>query len=235
MRFLTFLFLCALVTASAQAPQQQNNSGNMTRLHIDSGVLYTRSGIPIHLSRADARIAPGLHATGSDGKTSANGNDNKVVFLDSGRVGLSDASLTKLMQSKIQGKGIEDLKLTTDHGRIKISGKMKKVISIPITIEGPADATPDGKIALHTKTEKASFLPIKGLADALGMSVNKIVGSNSKGVKADGDNALIFDPDDLWGLPIHGSVTRVLVEKNGLVLIFGRSLRASGRQFASSK
>ena len=199
----------------------------MTRLRIDSGMLYTRSGIPIHLSHANARIAPGLHATGSDGKKSQNDGDNKIVFLDSGQVGLSNDSLTKLMNSKIQGKGIDDLKVTTDNGKMKISGKMKKVVSVPVTIEGPASATPDGKIELLTRTEKAGFLPIKGLADALGMSINKVVGDKAKGVKADGDNAIIFDPDELWGLPVHGLVTRVVVQKNGILLIFGAPSHSS--------
>ena len=208
----------------------------MTRLHIDSGTLYTRSGIPIHISHANARIAPGLHATGTDGNKSRNDGDNKVVFLDSGRVDLSNDSLTKLMNSKIQGKGIDDLKVTTDNGKIKISGKMKKVISVPVTIEGPASATADGKIELHTRKEKAGFLPIKGLADALGMSINdKVIGNKAKGVKADGDDSIIFDPDELWGLPIHGTVTRVLVQRGGLLLVFGTLSRPATHQIASAK
>ena len=232
MRLFTTLFLCAAVSVFAQAPP---NSGHMTRLVIDSGVLYTRSGIPIRLSHANARIAPGMHATSSNGQTSSNANENKIVFLDSGRVILSDDSLTKLMNSKVQGKGIEDLKVTTADGQVKITGKMKKVVAVPITIQGPASVTQDGKIDLHTRTEKASFLPIKGLADALGMSVSKVVGNKAKGVKAEGDNDIIFDPDELWGIPIHGSVTRVQVEKDGLVLTFGSQPRAARTHMASAR
>src|ERR1051326_2923286 len=212
MRFPAALLLTAFFCAPVFLPAADKppaNNAPMTRLRIDSGMLSTRSGIPIHLSHANARIAPGLHATGSDGKKSQNDGDNKIVFLDSGQVGLSNDSLTKLMNSKIQGKGIDDLKVTTDNGKMKISGKMKKVVSVPVTIEGPASATPDGKIELLTRTEKAGFLPIKGLADALGMSINKVVGDKAKGVKADGDNAIIFDPDELWGLPVPRLVTPV--------------------------
>lgn len=206
------------------------NKGAMTRLHINSGVLYTKSGIPIRLSRATARIANGMKGSGGPKK-----QDNDIVFLDSGVVSLSDDSLTKLLQSKVEGKGIEDLHVTSDKGQIKISGKMKKVVSVPVTIEGPATATPDGKIELHTKTEKASVLPIKGLADALGMSVNKVVGNKAKGVKAEGDNAIIFDPDELWGLPIHGFVTQVTVQKNGITLHFGAPQQHGGTRVASER
>ena len=230
MRSFVLVFLCASLSAFGQSAPP----GNMTRLQIESGMLYTRSGIPIHLSHANARIAPGMRATASDGHESKNGNDNKIVFLDSGRVGLTNDSLTKLMQSKVQGKGIEDLKVTTENNQIKITGKMKKVISVPVMIEGPAVATSDGKIELHTRKMKAASLP-KGLTDALGMNVKHVVGDKAKGVHAEDDDSLIFDPDELWGLPIHGFVTRVLVERNGLLLIFGPQPHQSGHQLASAK
>lgn len=231
MRFLPAILLCALASL-AQAPP--NNNGQMTRLQIESGVLYTRSGIPIHLSRANARIAPGMHATGSDGRESKNGNDNKIVFLDSGRVGLTNDSLTKLMQSKVEGKGIDDLKVTTENGEIKITGKIKKVVSMPVVLEGPMVATSDGKIELQARKMKAAMLP-QSLTDALGMNVKHVVGDKAKGVHAEGNNALIFDPDELWGLPIHGFVTRVLVQRDGLLLIFGAQPRSGGHQVASAR
>jgi hypothetical protein len=206
----------------------------MTRLQIESGMLYTRSGIPIHLSHANARIAPGMHATGSNGHDQKNGNDNKIVFLDSGRVGLTNASLTKLMQSKVQGKGIDDLKVTTENGQIKITGKVKKVVSMPVVLEGPAVATSDGKIELRARKMKAAMLP-QGLTEALGMNVKHVVGNKAKGVHAEGNDSLVFDPDELWGLPIHGFVTRVIVQTNGLLLVFGQQPRSASHQLASAK
>jgi len=233
MRFLTFFLLCGSLFAFAQAPAGNNSS--MTRLQINDGVLYTRSGIPMHLSHAVARIAPGLKAAGSANHDGNKKDDEKIVFLDSGRVGLSNDSLTKLMNSKIQGKGIEDLKVTTDNGQVKISGKMKKIISVPVTIEGPAVATPDGKIELRTKSMKTAKLPIKGLADALGMNVQHIVGDKAKGVRAERDDSIIFEPDELWNLPIHGTVTRVIVERDGLLLIFGPLSHPAAHQLASAR
>lgn len=194
----------------------------MTKLRIKSGTLYTKSGIPIQLTNANARIAGGLKPEVGD----KDGNKD-VVFLDQGVVTLSDDSLSKLLQSKVKDKGVEDLKVTTDKGQIKITGKMKKLISVPMTIEGPASATSDGKIELHTKEVKTAKLPIKGLADALGLNVSKVVG-DSKGVKSQGDT-IIFDPDELWGLPIHGFVTQVVVQQNGIVLHFGAPERKNTR------
>jgi len=217
-----------VVSALAADNKPAASNGQMTRLRIQSGMLYTKSGIPIKLSHATARIANGMKGSGGPKK-----EDNDIVFLDSGLVSLSNDSLSKLLQSKVKDKGVEDLKVTTDKGQIKISGKMKKLIDVPMTIEGPTTATPDGKIELHTKTMKTARLPIKGLADALGMNVSDVVG-NSKGVRADGDT-IIFDPDELWGLPIHGFVTEVSVQANGIVLHFGASSQQRNTHVAAAK
>ncbi len=220
MRFFATLLVCAGLGVFGFAADQPSNNGPMTRLRIDAGMLYTKSGIPIKLTHANARIRSGLKPAG-DGKQSggASNPENDVVLLDSGVVSLSDDSLTKLLREKVKDKGIEDLKVTTDKGQIKITGKVKKLIAVPMTIEGPATATSDGKIEMRTKEMKTAKLPIKGLADALGMNVSHVVG-DSKGVKSEGDT-IIFDPDELWGLPIHGFVTHVSVVQNGIVLHFG--------------
>ena len=198
----------------------------MTRLIITSGTLYTRSGIPMHLSHAVARIARGLQPVAGDGKS--------VVFLDSGQVGLTNDSMGKLLNTKFKDGSVSDLSVKTHDNKIKISGKMKKVISLPVAIEGPLNVTPDGKLELRTTSMKTGKLPIKGLADALGMNVSHIVGSNAKGVSAGGDT-LIFDPDELWGLPVHGHLVRVLIQQNGLVLIFGSSAPAANQHLASAR
>lgn len=231
MRFLVAILLCALASVAQSPPA---NNGQMTRLQIESGMLYTRSGIPIHLSHASARIAPGMHATGSDGHDHKNENDNKIVFLDSGRVELTNDSMTKLMQSKVHGKGIDDLKVTTENGEIKITGKVKKVVTMSVVLEGPAVATGDGKIELRARKMKAAIFP-KSLADALGMNIKHVVGDKAKGVHAEDNDSLIFEPDELWGLPIHGFVTRVIVQANGLLLVFGPQPRPGGHQLASAK
>jgi hypothetical protein len=102
---------------------------------------------------------------------------------------------------------------------VKITGTSKKSLSVPFTIEGPLALTPDGQIRLETKKIQVAKLP--GLAGLLGMDPQKMLGgSPTKGVKTEKD-AITFDPDLLWGLPVHGKVTRLAYEKSGLLLVFG--------------
>jgi len=103
---------------------------------------------------------------------------------------------------------------------VKITGKAKKGVSLPFTIEGPVSLTDKGHIRLQMTEMKVAHLP-KGVAQLLGIDPEKMAGDGTvKGVSMD-KNSISFDPDLLWGLPVHGQVTRLVVQNNGLLLLFG--------------
>lgn len=212
------VFVC--LTAMSQQPAKKPS-----RLHIAGGTLYTSSGVPILLHGVDALIAPGAKPDGN--------MDGKVVLIDRGTIGLTYDALTKLLNQKLQGGKIEDLKVSSDGSQIKINGKVHKGIPIPFEVKGPVTVTSDGKLDLHASTEKAAKLPISGIADALGLNMGKVVG-DKKGVKSQGQD-VVFDPDQLWGLPIHSHVTATRVEANELVLVVGTPARPRrGKKVASA-
>lgn len=190
-----------------------------TRLYISSGTLDTSKGVPLALHGVDALIAPG-----GDGKKMG----GKLVQLRSGTVGLTYDSIARLLNGKMKNSKVKDLKVSSDKGEIKINGKVQKVISLPFEVKGPVTVTPDGKLDLHASTEKAAKIPISGVADALGLNMQKVVGKGHKGIDAEKQD-VIFDPDELWGLPVHGQLTAARVESHDLLLTFGHPARRRGR------
>ena len=219
---LLLLFPCAVLSgASDQKSDGKQNSGKPSRLQVDSGTLFTSSGIPVALRRVLATIQKRSNQNSKDG-ADPDGSENasEVVTIDSGRVVLTDTSLTRLMNQKIGQDGkVHDLKVTSEKGQLKITGKAKKTIAVPFTLEGPLKPTADGQVELQANEVKAVDIP--GLAQLLGFNVQKAVGTNAaKGVHAQ-KNTIIFNPDKLWGLPIHGKVTGVDVQQNRVVLTFG--------------
>jgi hypothetical protein len=71
---------------------------------------------------------------------------------------LTDASLTRLMNEKIGKDGkVHDLKFSADHNQLKITGKAKKVIDVPFTLEGPVKPTSTGQIELDAKSVKGGW------------------------------------------------------------------------------
>ncbi len=228
MRFRAFPVLFStmllLTTASAIAadvkPAEKPNSKPPSRLLIRSGTLVSSDGVPIQLHDFEADIADD-HAKGSQHLGS------KIVVIRTGYAFLSNDALSRLLTDKLKGHNLENIKVSNDKGEVKITGKAKKGVTVPFTIQGRVSLTDQGYIRLETRTEKVAHLP-KGLADLLGMNPEKLAGDGKvKGVSAD-KNSISFDPDLLWGLPVHGQVAHLTVERNGLLLVFG----AAGRKNA---
>ena len=216
-------------TAEDAAKQAAENSQRGSILRVDAGTLFTADGVPIQLRRVTAKIIA-HHLDKNDPKQKgcqdASGGDDppksEVVVIQQGNVIVSSDSLTKLLDKKVGEKGkLKDLKFSTDpkKNQVHISGKTKKIIDVPFDLQGPVKATDNGQIELDAQSVKAADIP--GLAGLLGLTVQKAAGKNAaKGVKTE-QNTIIFNPDQLWGLPVHGTVTKVAVQKNGLLLVFG--------------
>ncbi len=220
--FSTLLFLTA-VFAIAAKPAEKSDSKPPSRLLIRSGALVSSDGVPIQLHAFEADIADGS-AKGSEHLGS------KIVVIKTGDAFLSNDALSRLLTDKLKDHRLEDIKVSNDKGKVKITGKAKKGVIVPFTIEGPVSLTDKGYIRLETQTERVAHLP-KGLANLLGMDPEKLAGDGKvKGVSAD-RNSISFDPDLLWGLPVHAQVTHLTVERNGLLLVFG----AGGRKNAQSR
>jgi len=223
---LVSLAVLALASSLLGADKAAPDKKKPTHLFIKSGTLLSGSGAPIQVRSFQTSIADG-HAPGKP-----TDHEEKVVTILSGTAFLSNQSLSKLLNEKLAGKNLEDIQVSCDKGKVKITGKAKKAIAVPFTIEGPVSLTPQGFIHLKTEEKKVGKLP--GLADLLGLNPDKIAGDGSvKGIKAEKD-AIDFDPDLLWGLPVHGRVTRLALQQNGLLLVFGGATPKEGTHVAAS-
>lgn len=221
-------FLLALVSVAVLAADTPNNSEPRkppTRLDIASGTLISGSGAPIEVRSLKTTIEKGENHP-EKGKKAESGQT--AITIASGTAFLSIDSLSKLLNSKFGERGLQDIKVSNDKGQVKITGTAKKKMSVPFTIEGPVTLAPNGFIRLST--EKVQVAKVPGLADLLGVKPDKLVGDGSvKGVKAEKD-AILFDPDLLWGLPVHGRVTRLAFNGKGLLLVFGDQKPAAGKR-----
>jgi hypothetical protein len=214
-RYSLVLLLLYVTCALAQdATATRTNGKPPARLLIRSGTLVSGDGAPIQLRSFEAEIADGVD------KKSTQHVGNKIVLVKTGDAFISNDALGRLLSGKLKDHHMEDIKVTNDKGKIKITGKAKKAVTVPFTIEGPVSLTEKGLIRLEMATVKVAHLP-KGVVDLLGLNPEKMAGDGSvKGVSME-KNAIAFDPDLLWGLPVHGQVTRLAVQNNGLLLIFG--------------
>jgi hypothetical protein len=132
------------------------------------------------------------------------------------------------LNSHLNSGNVKDLSVTTEPEKVTIKGKAHKVVDVPFQLDGKVMATPDGLIKLQVGDEKAAHLP-ESITKALGFDdLSKMIGNDAgKGIQAN-KNSVTFDPDLMWGLPIHGRVVRAATNAKGLMLTFGPDGGKSG-------
>jgi hypothetical protein len=231
MRLIFLCVLSLLLTGATSAPEPNDEPREKpksevvksapSRLYIASGTLISGSGAPIELRSLHASIEDGKGKKGCDPKAAP----PQVVSIADGNAFLSDNSLNTLLNAAVAGHSLQNIKVSSEKGKVKITGTAQKTIPVAFSVEGPVTLTPQGLIRL--KAEKVSVADLPGLADLLGLNPKNLTDHGSiKGVQAQKD-AILFDPDLLWGLPVHGRVTRLVLERNGLLLTFGNAYKSA--------
>ncbi len=158
------------------------------------------------------------------------------IAIDTARIALDTADLGGLLNQfvfRYQGAALRDLHAETDSGRLRLHGKIHKLISLPFTIVAAVRVTPEGIIRLHPEQVRVLGIGVKGLLGALGVELDDLIRNNRlHGVKVV-ENDLELDPTELLPPPrIQGRLRALLVEPGAVVQIFGR--RPGGPPFAPS-
>jgi hypothetical protein len=196
------------------------------RLVIRSGTLFTKEGVPISLSGFDADIQSDKP---QPSETTVTPKQIKDVVVRSGSAFVRAQDLSRLLKTRIKNDSITDLAVETSGVEMKISGHVKKVIPVHFEIKGPVSLTQNGFIDLHESSMKVDRLSMKGLSEMLGMDPEHMIGDSSKGLEGT-KNDILFDPNALWGMSVHGKLTGVKIVNDGLMLVYGTSHKPAAKQ-----
>jgi hypothetical protein len=169
------------------------------------------------------------------GNKSDNGSDKK----DDKKAADKD----KKDDSKSSGgqQNIRDIAIKTKDNQLEISGKVKKGIEIPFDLIGPVDVANGHMLRFHIDKIKAAHIEAKGLLDALGVHLTKMLHPDAaKGVTVQ-DNAILFDTEQIAN--IKGTISHVALAGENLVIDFvtgnqrktpGQGAKSAARRVASS-
>lgn len=153
------------------------------------------------------------------------------IAIDTARITLDTADLSGLLNQfvfRYHGAAIRDLHAETQDGRLRLHGKIHKLLSLPFTIVASVRVTPDGLIRLHPDQVQVLGIGVKGLLGALSVELDDLIQSNRlHGVTVAG-NELALDPTELLPPPrIRGRLQALLIEPAAVVQIFGRRREAA--------
>jgi hypothetical protein len=149
-----------------------------------------------------------------------------VVGSDAAEFRMSAGQLSGLMNSWILRSPkaqLKDVRITVEGDRLRIRGTMKKGLHVPFNATATVGATADNRIRITLEQVHAATVPVKGLMDALGFTMENLLSQKDlHGLTIDKDSMLI-DPQTAFPPPqIRARLSGVRLSAGALVLTFGK-------------
>lgn len=183
---------------------------------MTGGTFSSQPGVTFRLSHFVATLEPR--------EKTVPGCFQKDTVLSHGEIFISNESLTRVFESKLEGSSqkIKGLKIQNGVGKVRLSGAITKLVPIAFTIEGPVST--DGTVLLlNASTIKADGIPVKALLDLVGEHLSALLKLQGvPGVTVSG-NTLSFSPEQIAHL--KGHIESAECKPDGLVLRYGKAPR----------
>lgn len=157
---------------------------------------------------------------------SFNNPSSFVVGSDAAEFRMSGGQLSGLMNSwmlRSPRAQLKDVRIEVEGDRLRIRGTMKKGVHVPFNATASVGVTPDNRIRITLEQVHAAKVPVKGLMDALGFTMENLLSQKDiHGLTIDKDSLLI-DPQTAFPPPqIRARLTAVRLSGRNLILIFGQ-------------
>ena len=202
---------CLLVTCASRA-QTAPCPLHPSHIVMTSGSYSSQPGVTFQLRHFDAMLVP-------LGKTAPSCFE-KMTVVSRAEIFVSNETLTAIFSEKLEHSDskIQDFKVENGLSNATLSGKIKHMVPISFSIEGPV-TTNGSEIRLDAQKIKADGIPIKAVLGLVGEHLNSVLqlrGMN--GIKLE-ENALSFSPEKVAHL--KGHITSVTPSGTGLTLRYG--------------
>jgi hypothetical protein len=148
-----------------------------------------------------------------------------AVGTDAAEFRMSAAQLTALMNTwllRSPKAQLKDVRVAFEGESLRIRGTMKKGLHVGFDATAGVSVTGDNRIRITVQQVHAAKLPVKGLMDALGFSMENLVSQNGLHGLSVEKNSFLIDPQTAFPAPqIRARLSAVKVAGSSLVLVFG--------------
>lgn len=141
---------------------------------------------------------------------------NSRAFTRSGnRIKISASSLSRLVNQRLTASHshFKNVRVTSSGNELRISGEKD---GTPVSIEGPAEVTSDGRVRIDAKHIQKNGNGVKDVMGLFGKSLSDYVKPKANSIEVHG-NDLLINPDQLLGvaadlrqLQIRGSIIEMI-------------------------
>src|SRR5215469_17021939 len=182
---LAALPLVLLAVMPAGFSQSQADASHAVTAEMRNVMYHFTDTIGVHVVQLNGKLVPKREIPIFDDKQSF------ILEIDSATIGVTTDALTHVLNEYVfaaKDAPPRDLSVSREGDRIKIKGKLADKGNIPFETESEIQATPDGKIRLHSKHIKAAHLPVKGMMDLFGVKLANLINTKKvSGVSAEKD------------------------------------------------
>jgi len=206
-----------------QTQQPQSAGGFQTDPEMEAAnVLFRYSPeLAIHIVRLRGKLVP------SGGHSVATFNDpaSFKIAIEAAELRMTTDQLEALMNARVASSPkaqVKDVRISVSGDQLLINGVMKNGLRVPFHAAAKVAITDDNRIRIDLHQVKVVGVQVKGLLDALGLSIEDLVSQKGlNGMSVDGDSFLI-DPQTVFPPPqIEARLKDVRIAKDGIVLQFG--------------
>lgn len=153
------------------------------------------------------RLRGSLIPTPGHSVPSFNDPTSFYVGTDAAEIRMSTSELEAFMNSwllRSPKAQLKNIRIAAQGNRLVIHGTMKKGLHIPFAATAEPGITSDNRIRFTVQQVKTAHVPLKGLMDSLGISLEDLISQNGlHGLSVDKDSLLI-DPQTAF-LPLTRS------------------------------
>ncbi len=148
-----------------------------------------------------------------------------LLATDAAEMRMTTAQLASLMNDwllRSPKAQLKNVRIEAEGDHLLIHGTMKKGLHIPFQAVADPGVTGDNRIRFSVKKVETAHLPVKGLMDALGLTMDDLISQKGlQGMSVDKDSFLI-DPQTAFPPPqIRAKVTAVKVSGQSVVITLG--------------
>ncbi|AFL89435.1 protein of unknown function (DUF811) [Terriglobus roseus DSM 18391] len=148
-----------------------------------------------------------------------------VLEIDKGVINVKLADIADFLNGEASSKApLKNIKISNEGGQIRLQGTVRKVVSLPVRLDGTLTPLPDGRLQYHLTKLNVLKVPMKGLFGLFRVDLADLVSkSQTPGVQIV-DNDIFFDTQRLLPPPhIHGHITSVTASDSDLTVIYGNA------------
>ena len=164
-----------------------------------------------------------MERTHADVNPSFDNPETFVLEIDKGIIRANICDISKLLNSSLPANSpLTNVTVAPDGDDLKLRGTVKKVVPLPIELDGSVSPLPDGRILYHVKKLSVLKLPLKGLLGSFHLKLADLVQrAPMEGVEVT-QNDIIFDTRTLLPPPhIHGKISAARVRPPDLEVVYG--------------